>query len=1083
MFSKILSAIGQGKGAGKKQDESIVEKFESLWPKTHENSKFRVRHLDPQKDEYSAFISFIKSLSEDELISLLEYYVTYGKIEKTRKTNDIWSAIEIVALSESTITDKTFKYFDTFIELLVYFGQPTRNYPCEIIEDLASGKLTIENRNRFYGRDTLRVIGKYLNLCRGYSQINSTEKIENLKSIYTRLERSRRHVNFKESYALKNEIGHFLYPDSEKAPFGLHNNGPIELPQYPLDNKDPSVFLELATLLETTLEQVRNRCLEDEGRNQYWSSRTDVPDDEKKALRESQFIWDGREPTEGEQTALDLINDDDWPSHSGVISGFSYHRPDFNNHRIYRSTLFYDTGLMNLKRPTLKKYTKITHMINGDLPEFYDWDAYSPPRNDLLQFSALRNRWAIAEHLLGATSSKPSGKWKKDALALAKGAGQEIVISQITEWLSLIINDTMSHQQVLDCFCLREIGYQMAVVNHWDQSGLSHEDMATPFIHLAFAETYPLITDDNMSPTERIYQQYHNHPLVLSEVNAALARGAIWMLCILNENGFQTDIEFFEKLANSFLKVYPRGNYGSITRVQRSLAAANACFYAIGLDGSKDAITTLCRVKNSMRDGRIRKQIDKTILQISEKTGVSVQELEEISVPDFGLDNETWVEQLEDGAELQLSILGAGAQITCVSSAGKFLKTVPAIVKKTDAFREMKSVADEISAVLPTVKHRLDSCYLRQQIWKASDWWDRYVGHPIAGIVSKPLIWWVIQGNEMKSAIWQDGKMVNVDGQPVETMATNIRLWHPVEDTVDHVQSWRKYLIDNKITQPFKQAHREIYLLTDAERKTATYSNRFAAHILKQHQYIALAKLRNWKASHRMWVDAATNEPTWIDIPAYKLWAEIQIVAPAANDDFEPETLDSLAYVYVTTDQIRFHHGNDLVPLEDIPPIVFSEVMRDCDLFVGVASIGNDQNWVNCGADAATPNQWNEEANRYWHRRSFGDLAEGAKIRRDLLIDILPSLKIANQCRIEDRFLIVEGKLKTYKIHLNSGSILMSPRDQYLCIIPENIPKSKKERIYMPFEGDATFSVILSKALLLANDDKIEDKTISNQIK
>ena len=32
------------------------------------------------------------------------------------------------------------------------------------------------------------------------------------------------------------------------------------------------------------------------------------------------------------------------------------------------------------------------------------------------------------------------------------------------------------------------------------------------------------------------------------------------------------------------------------------------------------------------------------------------------------------------------------------------------------------------------------------------------------------------------------------------------------------------------------------------------------------------------------------------------------------------------------------------VPLEEVPPLVLSEVMRDADLFVGVASVGNDPN-------------------------------------------------------------------------------------------------------------------------------------------
>ena len=42
-------------------------------------------------------------------------------------------------------------------------------------------------------------------------------------------------------------------------------------------------------------------------------------------------------------------------------------------------------------------------------------------------------------------------------------------------------------------------------------------------------------------------------------------------------------------------------------------------------------------------------------------------------------------------------------------------------------------------------------------------------------------------------------------------------------------------------------ADRGIHVLTDAERETETYSNRFAAHILRQHQLQALCQQRGWR--------------------------------------------------------------------------------------------------------------------------------------------------------------------------------------------------------------------------------------------
>jgi hypothetical protein len=155
--------------------------------------------------------------------------------------------------------------------------------------------------------------------------------------------------------------------------------------------------------------------------------------------------------------------------------------------------------------------------------------------------------------------------------------------------------------------------------------------------------------------------------------------------------------------------------------------------------------------------------------------------------------------------------------------------------------------------------------------------------------------------------------------------------------------------------------------------------------------------------------------------------------------------------------------------------MVFSEVMRDVDLFVGVCSIGNDPAWQDSGEING--------GGTYWQSYSFGQLSAAAKTRRDVLERLLPRLKIAKQCSLKGKFLVVTGTLRTYKIHLGSGNILMEPNDQYLCIVPDRSNAAlPREEIVLPFEGDATLAIILSKAFLLAEDQRITDAAITRQI-
>jgi hypothetical protein len=136
--------------------------------------------------------------------------------------------------------------------------------------------------------------------------------------------------------------------------------------------------------------------------------------------------------------------------------------------------------------------------------------------------------------------------------------------------------------------------------------------------------------------------------------------------------------------------------------------------------------------------------------------------------------------------------------------------------------------------------------------------------------------------------------------------------------------------------------------------------------------------------------------------------------------------------------------------------------------------VGNDPNW----ADGGPGGQYRD----YWQGYSFGELSATALTRRGLLERLIPRLKIANRCTLTERFLVVRGSIRTYKIHLGSGNILMEPNDQYLCIVPKQ-SVTGGENVRLPFEGDNTLSIILSKAFLLADDAKIKDATITSQLK
>jgi hypothetical protein len=666
-----------------------------------------------------------------------------------------------------------------------------------------------------------------------------------------------------------------------------------------------------------------------------------------------------------------------------------------------------------------------TDQLNDDLTRL--------PRRD-------RDPWAaLLEHSLSATAARPSAKWLKTGAKLVGAIGNDRVLAALRRWLPSVAKGRS----------ITRLG------------------------------AFP---GDTRSTAD-----------VIHEENGTCLRGLLWLTPILPR-----DDEITRAVAAVAISAYRK-----VPGVgPRAVKVGNAAVYALSEMGSAEAVGHLAMLKVRVKFGTAQKEIEKAFNAAAESLSLPRDQIEEMAVPSYGLETvgirrETFADG-EYTAELRVD--GRDVDIHWSRADGKAQKSVPAKVKSDhkEELKELQGAAKDIAAMLPAQSERLDAMFLLEKRWPAAVWRDRYLDHPLVGTIARRLIWSFTTNGSVRAGVWSADALVDESDRPIDVADdSEVELWHPIGRPVEEVLAWRRWLEEHEIRQPFKQAHREVYLLTDAERQTETYSNRFAAHVLRQHQYNALCAARGWKNKLRMMVDD-TYPPTFRALPQWRLRAEYWV--EGAGTEYGTDTNESGAYLRVVTDQVRFyrtdaaenraHAGgggygslatgpgtrgvNEPLPLDEIPALVFSEIMRDVDLFVGVASVGNDPTWQDGGPDGRYRD--------YWATYSFGELGETARTRRAVLERLVPRLKIASQCSFTERFLVVRGKLRTYKIHLGSGNILMEPNDQYLCIVPARDPVSVSGDLFLPFEGDATLSIVLSKAFLLAADDAIKDPTIVRQI-
>jgi hypothetical protein len=426
-----------------------------------------------------------------------------------------------------------------------------------------------------------------------------------------------------------------------------------------------------------------------------------------------------------------------------------------------------------------------------------------------------------------------------------------------------------------------------------------------------------------------------------------------------------------------------------------------------------------------------------------------------------------------------MAVLQAGATTAVITYRGPDgipRTAVPTEVKSAsaDKLATLRAQVKAVRAAIGRERAWIDGLLAAHESWDLAAWRKRYLDHPVTGRLARGLIWEFRRGDEtMVTGIPQDGPapydrwlLTSAGGVAPLPDDGEARLWHPVSAGPDEVRAWRDLFLAWQMPQPVRQAFREVYALTTADLHARDYSTQLAGHVFRQKEARTLMKGRGWTAvPASAWDDGVARR----DFAAAGLRAELYF--DPASDDVSTAGL----YDYLVSGQVRFRAltSGAAVPLAQVPPLVFTEAMRDADLVIGATSIGGDPDWLDRGGSRRF-------GSVYWHRFGFGEASASAEVRRDVLQRLLPALAIADRCTLTDRFLHVRGDLRSYRIHLGSANILMSPNDRYLRVVAAGHPRAAE--VFLPFDDDRVLTAVLSKAFLLAADARITDPSITRQI-
>ena len=383
-----------------------------------------------------------------------------------------------------------------------------------------------------------------------------------------------------------------------------------------------------------------------------------------------------------------------------------------------------------------------------------------------------------------------------------------------------------------------------------------------------------------------------------------------------------------------------------------------------------------------------------------------------------------------DGYDVRLVIDGLSPTLH-IGKAGKTLKTAPPAIRKSPDFVALKTQQTQLKEQIARFCSTLEAMMSSGETLALDDL-KPLLKMPAVRLLLEQLI--VLADDAVLG--WLDTATLTVtdlEGRQ-HVAAKNLRIAHPFHlFTAGQLSDWQKEVVSHRRVQPFKQAFRELYLLTPAERDSGLWSNRFAGHLLKGKVAARLLQVRNWSTS--------SVEDIYYESKEHGIYAMFNF-------------LDTGHYLseteHFTFDTIAFYRDQQAIALEQVPPLLFSEIMRDADLLVSVAHAADGYNTSN----------------------------ETLQRRAELVGELIQGLGLQN-VKCDGHFLRIIGQRANYRVHLGSAAIHIEPGN-YLCVVPAG---SGVTDFYLPFaDTDKKMAEVLSKMFLLLDDMNITDSLILEQI-
>ena len=387
-----------------------------------------------------------------------------------------------------------------------------------------------------------------------------------------------------------------------------------------------------------------------------------------------------------------------------------------------------------------------------------------------------------------------------------------------------------------------------------------------------------------------------------------------------------------------------------------------------------------------------------------------------------------------DDVDVYIKIDDLGQSEIIYEKAGKELKSLPTKLKKDKYIEAIKEVHKNLKE-----QYRRS----RKMLEEAMEDGIEFYGYEIENLMTNPVIAPILKslifkmGNDL--GYYVDKKLKSAKKKSVAVKDDSLLKIAHCFDLFESGEwaTYQKDIFDRELRQPFKQVFRELYVKT-VDEKGRDKSLRYAGHQVQPAKTVALLKTRRWIIDGQEGLE--------------KVYYKKNIIAKifALADWFSPADIEA-----PTLEEVQFFDRKTFKPIliDDVPDLIFTEVMRDLDLVVSVAHIGD----VDPEASHST-----------------------IEMRKAIVEFNCKLFKLKNVTFTENHALI-KGERAEYSIHLGSG-LIHQKAGSAINVLP--VHSQHRGRVFLPFiDDDPKTAEIMAKVILFAQDDKIKDVFILEQIK